>query len=130
AFGIHTHILHNYSVLTDLRLPIQCDLPACFWEVGGNWRTQRKPRQTRGGHVKLHTDSNLSSVPNWGHWRCQSFQHGGEELRHPPGQQVAVLHHKAGFPVSMKTTKKKKSKKKSSLPGCQDNADDPRCYVS
>lgn len=26
-----------------------------FWEVGGNMRTWKKPMQTQGEHVKLHT---------------------------------------------------------------------------
>lgn len=41
---------------------------ACFWEFGGNQKTQRKPMQTQVEHVKLNTDSNLSSWLTLGPW--------------------------------------------------------------
>lgn len=47
-------------------------LLGCFWEVGENRRTWRKPMQTQGEHVNLHTDNNLSLELNWGSWGCEA----------------------------------------------------------
>ncbi|MCI4381584.1 hypothetical protein PGIGA_G00253690 [Pangasianodon gigas] len=45
---------------------------ACFGVMEGNRRTPRQPIWTWGEHVKLHTDSNLSSELNQGPWSCEA----------------------------------------------------------
>lgn len=43
----HAHTSHLFSVARF----------ACFWKVGGTWRTQRKPTETRKHALKRHTQS-------------------------------------------------------------------------
>lgn len=46
-----------------------------FREVGGNWRTKRKPIWTEGEHVKCHIYSKPSSVWNQEPWSCEVATH-------------------------------------------------------
>lgn len=52
-------------------LEYPADLLARCWEVGGNWRTLRKPKHTQVQPVNLSTDSNSSSGLNRGPWSCE-----------------------------------------------------------
>lgn len=66
----HEHLFtHSLTPRGNIVKPI-CPTE-CFWEVKGNWRTQRKPSKIYGEKLKLHTDISLSSGSNPALWSCE-----------------------------------------------------------
>lgn len=60
---LETIITIIHALIHIYRQPRVTSLPiGIFWEVGGNWKTRRKPTWTQREHVKDLTDNFVSTV--------------------------------------------------------------------